>query len=98
MCHLAQLLAHLLSHQGLVLLLLLHQLLLLLRKSRNNLVQKLRRTNSPQERGGLLRRCWGAPRSPRGESLLRKAGLVGAHLDVVSLLRWDTHAVKGVRH
>ena len=97
MCYLAQLLAHLLSHQGLVLLLL-HQLLLLLYESRNNLVQKLRRTNSLRERGGLLRRCWGPPRSPCGESPLREAGLVGAHLDAVSLLRWDTHAVKGVRH
>ena len=87
LCHLAQLLSHL----GLVLLLLLHEL-------GSNLVQKLRRTNSSRGCGGLLRRCWGAPRSPRGESLLRLAGLVGAHLDVVSLLRWDTHAVKGVRH
>ena len=87
LCHLAQLLSHL----GLVLLLLLHEL-------GSNLVQKLRRTNSPRRCSRLPRRCWGAPRSPRRESLLRLAGLVGAHLDVVSLLRWDTHAVKGVRH
>ena len=77
LCHLAQLLSHL----GSVLLLLLHEL-------GSNLVQKLRRTTSPRGRGGVLRRGWGAPRSPRGESLLRLAGLVGAHLDVG----------KGVRH
>ena len=87
LCHLAQLLSHL----GLVLLLLLHEL-------GSNLVQKLRRTNSPRRCSGLPRRCWGAPRNPCRESLLRLAGLVGVHLDVVSLLRWDTHAVKGVRH
>ena len=87
LCHLAQLLSHL----GLVLLLLLHEL-------GSNLVQKLRRTNFPRRCSGLPRRCWGAPRNPCRESLLRLAGLVGAHLDAVSLLRWDTHAVKGVRH